>query len=232
MPHYVLLAAYHGRPVGACYNSFLVQVQYDVATLATRVPERDAIASLGALGFRSLMVHEELLGRAERRLVPLTANAAALHPPDAAATGLTLVGNAASHTAYVIGDPGPITTTIGALGVPDSPNGATASLAAAPPSVDVNIIFRNGAAETFRHPTPIEPTPLLVRWYADGELRAESRIRALLPLALASGQTMLRKLTLPVNVAPGEYDVTLAPAASPDVVLTRLRLRVAAAPSA
>jgi len=231
MPHYVLLAAYHGRPVAACYNSFLVQVQYDVAALATRVPDRDAVASLAALGFRSVMVHEELLGRAERRLVPLTANAAALHPPDPAASGLTLVASAASHTAYVVADPGPVTTDVAALAVVDTPN-ATTTIAAAPPSADVNVIFRNGAAETYRHPFPIEPTPVLVRWYGDGELRAESRVRALLPLALASGQTMLRKLTLPVTVAPGEYDVTLAPATSPDVVLARLRLRVAAASQA
>jgi hypothetical protein len=224
MPHYVFLGAYHRHPVGACYNSFILQVQHDIEALATRVPERDAVDALAAIGFRSVVVHDELLGRTNRRLAPLAGVAAATHPPDPAQTHATLVAQADSHSLYALAHEAPVATTFAALA---SPEVSTTLLTARPPTLKLNVVFTNRAAEIFRHPEPIAPDVLLVRWYAaSGALTREDRVRVLLPLALAPGQAMVRPITIPVAVAPGEYQVTLAPAATPDVVLTRQPIRL------
>jgi hypothetical protein len=224
MPHYVFLGAYHRHPVGACYNSFIVQVQHDIEALATRVPERDAVDALAAIGFRSIVVHDELLGRMHRRLAPLAGVAAAAHPPDPAQTHVTLLAQADSHSLYALAHEAPVTTTLAALATPDA---ATTLVTAHPPTLKLNVVFQNYAPEIFRHPEPIAPDALLVRWYgANGTLAREDRVRALLPLALAPGQSMVRAITIPVAVAPGEYQVTLSPAATPAVVLARQRVRL------
>jgi hypothetical protein len=49
----------------------------------------------------------------------------------------------------------------------------------------------------------------------------------MLPLALAPGETLLRKIAVPVTVAPGEYEVTLSRDENADVVLSRQRVNVA-----
>ena len=48
----------------------------------------------------------------------------------------------------------------------------------------------------------------------------------MLPLALAPG----RKIAVPIRVAPGEYELTLSRAETPNVVLSRQRLNVVPSP--
>ncbi len=231
MPHYVFLAAYHQRPIGGCYNSFVVRVQEDIAMLVSRLPDRSATDALAALGFRSLMVHDELIMGRLGRLEPLTGYPATLHPPDPERTHLTLLDRGASHTAYVLDHPVTATTADAALGVGDAP--AIGAPGGGPtvraPQADVFFLFRNGAAEVYRHPPPIEPTWLRLRWYSAGDLVREDRVRDMLPLALAPGQALVRKITVPIAVAPGAYDVTLTRDSAPDVVFTRQRVTVAPA---
>ncbi len=228
MPHYVFLAAYHQRPIGGCYNSFVVRVQEDVATLVSRLPDRSAADALAALGFRSIMVHDELIMGRLGRFEPLTGAAAALHPPDPEQTHLTFVDRAANHAAYLLDHPVTATTSDAALAIGNAPAGATAGGPTVhAPQADVLFLFRNAAADVYRHPPPIEPTWLRLRWYSTtGALVRDERVRDMLPLALAPGQTLLRKITLPIAVAPGQYDVTLARDAAPDVVFARQRLHV------
>lgn len=225
-PHYVFLGGYHRHPVGACYNSFIVLVQHDIEGLAGRVPTRESIDALAAIGFRSLVVHDELLGRTSRRLTSLAGPAAAAHPPDPAVTHLTLLGQAAGHSLYALPTDLPVTTGYDALAVTGP---STAALTARPPVLTFNAVIQNHSDVTYRHAEPIAPETLLVRWlHEDGTMVREDPVHAFLPLALAPGQALVRSLTAPVAVAAGAYEVTVAPAAAPDVVLTRQHVRVEA----
>jgi hypothetical protein len=225
-PHYVFLGGYHRHPIGACYNSFIVQVQHDIEGLAARVPTRDAVDALAAIGFRSLVVHDELLGRTTRRLAPLAGAGAAAHPPDPAETHLTLIGQAASHSLYALSADPPLTTGYDALAAPGP---ATVTVTARPPTIKINVVLHNHAAVVYRHPEPIAPETLLVRWRgADGAVLREDRVRTLLPLALGPDQGLIRTLEVPVALAPGEYEVAIVPAAAPDVVISRQQVRIEA----
>ena len=96
-----------------------------------------------------------------------------------------------------------------------------------PPGAFVLMPFHNSGSATYRHPDPIEPTPLLVRWYAPGgALVREYRMRALLPLALGPREQALRPVMLPVPDVVGEHLVTIATAVSPDLVLSQRILTV------
>ncbi len=225
MPHYVFLAAYHHRPIAGCYNSFVVRVQEDLAALVSRLPDRAAVDALAALGFRSIVVHDELLAaRGNRQFAQLTSSKTVEHPPDPEATHLRLFDHAEAHTAYVLEHEVATTTSSSAFSVLDE---ATSTISVRPPRADVFFSFRNTGSTTYRHPPPIEPTWLLLRWYsASGDLLHETRVREMLPLALAPGQTMLRKISVEIAAPPGDYRLTLAPDDAPDVVLARQRLRV------
>jgi len=225
-PHYVFLGGYHRHPVGACYNSFIVQVQHDIEGLAARVPTRAAVDALAAIGFRSLVVHDELLGRTSRRLASLAGAEATTHPPDPVETHLTLLGQAASHSLYALPTDLPITTGYDALAVGE---GTMASLIARPPTLKMNVVLHNRAAVIYRHPEPIAPETLLVRWLGvDGATAREDRMQVFLPLALAPDQGLVRTLDVPVVVPPGEYQIAIVPAAAPDTVIARLQVRVEA----
>jgi hypothetical protein len=229
MPHYVFLSAYHHRPIGGCYNSFLVRVQEDIATIASQLPSRNAVDALAALGFRSMMVHDEFIAHRIGELQPLTGAAVALRPIDPELTHLTYVDRAASHTAYVLDHPVASTTSDTALvaGVSTSEPAVDAATVHAP-RADLAFLFRNSSAEVYRHPPPIEPTLLRLRWDSTaGTMVHEDRVREMLPLALAPGETLLRKIAVPVTVAPGEYEVTLSRDENADVVLSRQRVNVA-----
>ena len=76
MSYYAFLRGYHGRPAAACYNSYLTPVQNEVAALVERLPDPAAVDALHAMGFRWLVVHDELLAAADfTTLAPLFADA-------------------------------------------------------------------------------------------------------------------------------------------------------------
>jgi hypothetical protein len=220
MPHYVFMSAFHHRPVAACYNSFLLPIQAEIEALATRLPDVRAADALHALGFRTVVVHEEW---------PRSEVHAAFHPDAPAlsphgAARLIASGTAPHHRAYQLTSPLPVEASFGALGV----RGDTGEIAEAmPPESTLTFVFRNESSATYRHPQPIEPTPLLVRWYgaSDGVI-AEYRVRTLLPFALAPGDEAARTITVPVPPVSGEHKVTLAPAAIPDLLIAGLTVRV------
>ena len=87
--------------------------------------------------------------------------------------------------------------------------------------------FRNAGSATYRHPDPIEPTLLLARWHTPaGAVIAENPVSALLPLALAPAEATERRIMMPVPDVEGEYLLTLAPAAAPDLVISRRTVSV------
>jgi hypothetical protein len=219
-PHYVFLGAFHQRQIAGCYNSFNTQAQDDLVLLANRLPDSDAVAALAALGFRTLMVHEEFLGS--------RGGVARLREENwakGAGTGLPLVhlGHTAEHTAYRL----PASDADASLAPLAAGAAATAPVLVRRPKAFIRFVFRNGGTSAYRHPDPIEPTALVVRWIdKTGQVALEHRLRALLPLALASGVSVGRTFSMPIATVPGDYDVVLVPADRPDLVIARTAVTV------
>jgi hypothetical protein len=88
---------------------------------------------------------------------------------------------------------------------------------------------RNNGAETFRVADPIEPSALVVRWHPllEGRVTSE-QARALLPIALAVGDTRDVELVLRAPEHAGRYQVEMALADAPQVVIARLLVEVGA----
>lgn len=79
----------------------------------------------------------------------------------------------------------------------------------------------------FRHPDPIAPTHLAVRWsLASGEVVSEQQVRTILQLALAPSSR--EPLDLDVPGEPGRYVVSVAPARAPQLILARRAVEVGA----
>jgi hypothetical protein len=219
--HRVLLAAFHRHPTAGCFASFPSPLADDVDGLARRLPDPRAAEALRALGFGSVLVHEEERpGAGAAELVGRLRALAAGDP------GLTEIGGAASHRLYSLRGTRPSRSELALLSsnvFPPSQDvvGAVASVA---------ITFRNDGPATFRHPDPIAPTPVVARWQdAHGAVVAEERVRLLLPLALAAGDVLVRRVDLAVAPLPGAYDVTVCPANRPHLVIAAARVQVTAA---
>jgi hypothetical protein len=218
MGHYNLLSAYHHQPIAACYNSFGSPLQPEVEALAARVPDPAALAAVYALGFRSIVVHEEYLGKSVASLLGRMAA-----PPSETAS-LQPLGDAAGHHAFAIVSRTPIDASLAALATSVE---TAAAIEVTTPGDIVPVTYRNGGSATFRLPEPIEPTDLVARWRAPtGALLAEYPLRVLLPLALAPGESAERRILMPVPDVTGECVLTLAPATAPDVVISRRTVSV------
>ena len=215
----VFLSAFHLHPVGTCYNSFKLPLQADIQHLAERLGnDPRAVDALHALGFGTLVVTEYRPGRKWNNYM------IAKEPG-----GFTLLGRAAAHSAYRLESTAPVATGFAVLGAGSAP---TAALTATPPEAALAFTSRNGPGATYRHPDPIEPTRVRLRWRAGGAVVREDEATMLLPIALAAGEEMSRVITVPVPIAAGEYEVTLAPAGTPDLVLARHTVQVIAAAAA
>jgi hypothetical protein len=211
--HYLLLSAYHLRPTAACHNSFPTPLGGTVEALVHRLPDVRAADALYALGFRSVVVHHE---EAPAAVAP--ALEALQHLGRARE-----VARADGHTAYALETPLPVRTSLDVL-APDPPPDA---VPVGRNLTHVTFAIRNPTTDIYRHPDPFEPTPCLIRWYADsGKLVATERERVLLPLALGAGERATSTAAVHVPADAGVYEVTLAPAETPDTIVGRLRVRV------
>lgn len=110
-PHYLLGAARHGEPIGFCYNSFIPPLSHEVESIASRASP-EALDELYRLGFRTLIVHDELLSRRERRALtamlsdPVRA-VPALSYGSHRAFRLAARGGGRADTPAIAGEPGP-----------------------------------------------------------------------------------------------------------------------------
>ncbi len=223
--HYALLSAFHHRPIGSCYDSFIVPVQNDVEALGRRFPEPDALEALYALGFRTVVLHEEQMPYPRQLDAALRASAAL--GPDR--TRLVPIGRATKHRMFRLESPVPVEASFAVL-VPGEDAHDAPTLSA--PVSAIEFAFRNGGGAAYRHPAPVEPTMLHVRWEdAAGRVVTESTARLLLPLALARGGSVSRKLEVTVPGPPGDYRVLLAPPGEPERIIARRTVRVAASPA-
>jgi hypothetical protein len=219
MAYYIFLGAYHGQPVAACYNSFEVPLQKDVEALAARLPDAAAADALWALGFRTVVVHED-------RLVPAVAPTyvARLARATPGRTRLVPVAAAPGHARLRFESPVAVEASLAALAAGAAP---AAVAEVTPPGSALELTFVNGAAAVYRHPDPIEPSAVLIRWRGEsGTVVREDTIRLLLPAALAAGESAVRRTIVPVPAEPGLYEVTAAPAATPELVVARRTVRV------
>jgi len=222
MSHFIQLGGYHGRPIAACYNSFTVPILEQMAALAARVPDPAALAALHALGYRGIVTHEELLRPEEREQLRT-----ALAAPTSGPLRLVETGAAGWHHAFRIDGTQQVTTNPSALAAGIAPQAAGRVAAAATQPVRFRV--RNGSADTFRLPAPIEPSALVVRWrpLPGGDVTSE-RTRVLLPIALAAGDAREVDVVLRAPEHPGQYEVDMALADAPDVVIARTLLEVGA----
>jgi len=206
MPGYLIDAGFHDRPVAACYNSFLTGLQADVQRLAQALPDRRAARALSALGFRSIRLHHRLAGPLPHRLERFLADPQYTE----------LLGRAPDTSLYRLATHR-ITRDFGTIADGSLPVPASLD----PPRDGILFRFRGRGPATFRHPDPIEPSAVRLRWKdASGELVGESSTRVLLPPALAPGDFVDRRLEVDVPDAPGLYVVELVRAARPDLVLS------------
>jgi len=214
---YALLGAYHGRRISTCKASFGTPVKFIVNSMSRRLPDPDAARELWALGFRTVIFHVQDVEHVRRdatALLQKLADPAAGPHLVPIATGKTI------RVARLVAD-GPVTTDVRSLSPAPTPR-LPRPMGRAPLSFAV----RSGAA-TFRHPDPIEPTDLLVTWRQGDTAVHSNVVRALLPLALAANRTTEITVVTRGPETPGiGYDVTLALADAPDVILGRERIIV------
>lgn len=210
LPGYVLQSAFHHQPVAACYASFNSPVQHDVVELAQRLPEPLAADALYALGFRTLIVHRDVMwpgvGEAIVEVLRTAERTRAEHVGETdegtRPVVVRLVSDTSIEPSFQALRPAPI-----------------APIEVEPPSAEVEFAFGVQGTKTYRHPDPIWPTRLLVRWYEGAVVKAEARATLLLPLAIAVGDRATRTLSLDVPLPPGAYIVTLSPATDPERIV-------------
>lgn len=214
--------SYDTRRSSVCYASFASPLDEQMRTLMGRFPDRGAADALRALGFRTVML---LRGRYfPRQLEQLERK---LDAGQAAGAHMRLVGRNERVAFYDL-HPGAAPASDLAALVPD-PAATRDVLEVAPgASARIPIAVANGGARVFRHPAPIAPSDVIVRWTNDGGETVASRPgRVLLPLALAPGTSMPVVLEDAAPATSGEYAVTIELASRPGQVVGRRTVRVA-----
>ncbi|MEB2283492.1 MAG: hypothetical protein B6D46_06960 [Polyangiaceae bacterium UTPRO1] len=203
MADFVLAGAYHGHRVAACYNSFLTALQDDVSRYAARVlADPGAAGALAALGMTNVVVHRTLPG------------GDGMLPSTAAAIHLEALADAGTEALYALPAPPPTTGDRAALTL-------RATLPAASPD-HLDLVFANPGARTYRHPDPIEPTPLVIRWFGvSGELLGTVVKRVLRPAVLVPDDEIHRRIDVPPGVAAAAR-VTIADPLTPETPLATL----------
>ena len=197
----LLLASYAPRPMAACYNSFLGPPNEQVITLSADLPSVAAAEALGALGFDTLMLHRRRSGPFNARAFERRQSA----DPEIARR-LRPLGNTPLLQAYRISPRDPITSDFSALGPAEDLD----SMKGLFPRIKIPLTIQNHSEMTFRHPEPLEPSDLALRWRdTEGRLVHESAHRLLLPIALAAGAKIPLVIPSTTPDRVGDHTVSL-----------------------
>jgi hypothetical protein len=216
--HPLLVSAYHGRPTSACYNSFGTPVIDQVFELAQSVLRPTTLDALAGLGFGTIVVHRD-------QLLEKQADWLLMKLAELAARGgrLEEIGRSEDHVVYRL-KPLRAAARFRALA---SDRVAPGHRVDAGAEAEIPFVFRNDGANVFRHPDPIAPSDVVLRWHrSKEEPPKESRGRVLLPLALGRGDQATIAVTTTVPAPPGLYVVELVRAQEPNLVLTRRVIEV------
>jgi hypothetical protein len=214
----MLRSSYKPGPTAACYDSFVSPVQTQIEDLAAALPDRGAAEALNALGFRTALLEQADLLPADR----VRYDAIRRQPRDA--RRMEEIGSTSQLKAYRLSSPVSVRQDFAVL-APESDAAPAAQVR--PIGGNVDFVVRNTSDETFRHPDPIEPSDLIVRWTdRSGAVKLEHRTRALLPIAIGAGSAGKLGLYLFPTPAPGDYSVAVARADDPDAPLGTRRVVV------
>ncbi len=211
---YVLASAYHRRRVGGCYTSFNVQIQSDLAQIASQIPDDPrALDQLHAIGFRNLLVRltSSFLRRSLRARLPEPA---------------IPIGRTKNLALYELRSSDPVSTSLEPL---STPNDEISGELKVPTGGKQELSFpiRNHGSDTYRHPDPILPSPLTIRWLDEtGSIVANEELTGLLPLALTAGQSFDRKLQVEVPPSPGTYRAELFARDRTSRIYSRLAVQI------
>lgn len=221
----LLRTSYSPRPTAGCYNSFLSPVQTQVGDLADALPDPGAAEALHALGFATVVVETKQLLPDQRRAFR---DALLGQAPDQ--RRLAPLGSTPRLATYRLSARAPVRRDFRAL--QPEPGGAAAAIAAPVPAGESTLSFavHNARNDTYRHPEPLAPSDLVLRWSDVSGRVVEQHVRALLPLAIGPQGTGKVRVTLVPPVAPGAYVVTGARAAEPERPLFVRALTVAEPP--
>jgi hypothetical protein len=222
--HYVLLHGFHGRGTDACHSSFPNPMAEDVAAMSSRLPSARAALQLRTLGFRSIVVHTELL---EPEMVERFVHWADGDGREFA--GLRRLGEEDGHIAYVL-EPGPPTVGFEALALRDvAPDRDAQVLDAADEAVAFTV--RNMAPAFYRHPEPIQPDPVVLGWLVGERVVQSEDLRVLLPLALIPNQKQVVRVRPTVLPPPGDYTAVLRRRDAEGPIVSRRRVEIPAVTS-
>lgn len=218
----LLLTSYRPGRTATCYNSFASPLAPQIDRLAAALPDEGAARALSALGFASVLVHKDALDPADRP--------ALLRRYQSAPRALWPAGESPRLALYRIPDFGDATTDLQAL----APAPGEAGAAHLPrPRAALAFRIANRSEATFRHPDPLAPTPLELRWRAHpgGRTVLAEEVRAVLPLAIPPRGVGPLRVEAAVPAHSGRYRVSVALAGPGRVIAVAEILVEADAPS-
>lgn len=220
----LLLSSYAPRSQAACYNSFASPINEQMAILDRGLPSRQSLEAIAALGFETLLI------RRDPNADPGAAVVWEDIDEEADELQLLPIGRTDNLIAFTIAPPSGVTEKWSDLGPADP----TTSVEALMPRDTLEFTIGNRGGQTFVQPEPLLPESLLVTWEeeTDGSV-FESRVEAMLPVAVARDDSFRMSIEADTPRKPGTYRARLSRVATPDqplaqatIVLPRLQGRL------
>lgn len=206
----LLLSSYAPRPQAACYNSFASPINEQVALLDRDLPSKESVEAIAALGFETILIRRDKTVEDDA--------ASPWETIDGGAGRLLAIGRTENLLAFSVTPPSGVEENWSHLGGAAS----NASAEALMPRDTIEFTIDNRSGATFVHPRPLLPETVLLTWsHEDRGTVFESRVDAMLPVALARDASFTISLETETPRMPGTYLVHLSRLAAPDHPLAR-----------
>lgn len=191
---YLTLAAYHGAPTSACYQSLTPILEPEVARLAARVTNDRGAGELAAAGFALVVLHPAQGRPVEDLSLAMPSATTVVRRDDAIAYRLPIVP-AVHHDATLL--------ELRAL------SGETRRVGARDQH-ELALMVTNRGESVWTPPAPLTPLEARVEFRdAQGSLAKRTRGRFVATLALAGRSERPTSMILDEGPAPGRYDVSV-----------------------